>query len=60
MRETEHTTPEQMLDILADHIKNMIAEAGTALNTNSIAPLLEIYFKYSIDRGIKYVPHDKQ
>ena len=60
MNETERTTPEQMLDILADHIKNMIAEAGTRLNTNSIAPLLEIYFKYSIDRGIKYVPHDKK
>ena len=60
MHETERTTPEQMLDILADHIKNVIAEAGTTANTDSIAPLLEIYFKYSTDRSINYVPHDKK
>ena len=60
MHKIEHTTPEQMLDILADHIKAVIAEAGTAANTGSIAPLLEIYFKYSTDRSINYVPHDKK
>lgn len=47
--EKQHTTTEDMLDVLADHIKSLIADAGTSTNTASIAPLLEIYFKYSTD-----------
>lgn len=52
--EKQHITTEDMLDVLADHIKSLIADAGTSTNTASIAPLLEIYFRYSRD---DVIPH---
>lgn len=46
----QHTTPEQMLDLLGDHCKLLIGEGFNA-KTEELAPLLEIYFKYTICNG---------
>ena len=51
----QHTTPEQMLDLLGEHIKAMLAANDTGTNTDAVAPLLEIYFKYTIG-GREIIP----